>query len=677
MRTEQNVPESPGTTSGLVYSFDVFDTCVSRAYAHPRDLFYDLGFRVAPPNLRERERHGFAARFQALRIRAEKTAHRRARPRRTVTIEEIYGYFAMPNGLPAATQELIQAELELERESIYPVPAVVSQLDSLRQAGHRIIFISDMYLPSPLLAPILREHGVMKDGDALYVSCDAGVTKHHGHLFHHVLEAEGLQASQLTHAGDNLRADITMAARANINASHFRSGMLTHHEANMAGHRLPRHMAKSFLAALARRLRLSGSAQVDHEEAPADHVIRGIVVPFLLAYVMWVLDHAERHGVRRLYFVARDAEIMLRIAQAIQGENETIELRYLYGSRRAWLPPSVDPDNADWQRLLVIPGQASSRRDITARMGLDDDAQEAVRELLSCSAVEWSTALPHDRARRFLADLMSNAPTSELIVSSIAREREVALSYFKQEGLFDDTPWALVDAGWSLNTQAALKRMLDTSGCAHQIPSGYYLALARDHLGEAQAGMAYPFVPKAGSLFSRRRVIIEHCFLPSTHATTRGYRLEGADVLPIFGPELRGETELAYATRLQEAAVSAARLVASDPGIAAGLREHVGEILSNAESLLRHPHEADARALATFGTVADMRHEKSFVEPLCRPLRLKDVWTVLSMAISKKKNFELPSFMWLEGSIALSPRHVRAPLKLALLADSLRNRLRG
>jgi hypothetical protein len=61
---------------------------------------------------------------------------------------------------------------------------------------------------------------------------------------------------------------------------------------------------------------------------------------------------------------------------------------------------------------------------------------------------------------------------------------------------------------------------------------------------------------------------------------------------------------------------------------------------------------------------------------LCRPLRLSDVWTVFSMALSRKKNFESPSFMWLEGSIALSPWHVRAPLKLALLADALRNRLR-
>ncbi|GLQ50377.1 HAD family hydrolase [Dyella flava] len=661
----------------VAYSFDVFDTCITRTCAHPRDLFYELGLRLAPAGLTDKEKLKFAARFQSLRIRAEKRAYRHAQPRQAVTIDEIYAHFPIPHSLATQTQDLIRAEIDLERDSIYPIPAVVSHIENLRRMGHRIIFISDMYLPSALLAPILKERGVMKEEDALYVSCDVGVTKHYGQLFQHVLKAEGLDASQLIHSGDNLHADIRMATRASIKASHFRGGMLTAREASMAGHQLPRHRARSFLPALTRRLRLFGAAQLDHKDDPLDHAIQGIIVPLLLAYVMWVLDHAKRNGIHRLYFVARDAEVMFRMAQALQSEGNGIELHYFYGSRRAWLSPSISQDNADWQRLLVIPGQASSRHDITARMGLDNGTQETIRKLLSCNATEWSKHLSHDQARRFLDELMGDTSTSELIVSSVTRKREIALSYFKQEGLFEDVSWALVDAGWSLNSQAALKRIMDIGGASHYAPQGYYLALARDHLDEAQAGVAYPFISKAGSIFSRRRVVIEHCFLPSTHATTRGYRMEGNRSIPVFGPELRSEAELAYVTRLHEAAVSAARLVSANPKIAAALTEHVGEILSTAEGLLRHPHKSDARAMATFGTVADMRHEKSFVKPLCRPLRPNDVWTVISMALSKRKSFESPSFMWLEGSMALSPWHVRIPLEFVLFVDSLRNRFKG
>lgn len=654
-----------------VYSFDVFDTCVTRVYAHPRDLFYELGLRLAPTNLTNREKHRFAAKFQRLRIRAEKTAHRRARPRHTVTIGEIYKYFPAPNNLSVEISGLIEAEINLECESIYPIPAMVARLEELRRSGNRIIFISDMYIPSSLLAPILKEVGVMKEQDVLYVSCDAGVTKHHGQLFHHVLKAEGLEGSQLFHTGDNLRSDVRMAANANIKATHFRDGILTATEADMAGHRVPRRRARSFQAALARRLRLSVSTNIHHDDIALDHVIHGIAVPFLLSYVTWVLDHAKRNGMRRLYFVARDAEIMLRVAKALQGEDNSIQLRYLYGSRRAWLPPSIVPGNADWHRLLIISGQASSRQDIVARMGLDNDSQEAVRSILSCGASEWSFQLSRDQADAFVAELLSNSVASELIQSSISYKRELALSYFEQEGLFDDVPWALVDAGWSLNAQSALKRILATSKVKHYAPRGYYVALARDHLDEAQAGIAYPFIPKAGSIFSRRRVVIEHCFLPSTHATTRGYQLDGDRIAPIFGHELRGTPELNYANKLHEAATCAANMVATNPAIASSLREHTGDILASAAGFLKHPRESGASAMATFGTVADMRHEKSFVEPLCRRLGFKDVWRVFSMTVSVNKNFKLPSFMWLEGSVALSRLPVRIPLKLLLGLDSL------
>jgi hypothetical protein len=310
-------------------------------------------------------------------------------------------------------------------------------------------------------------------------------------------------------------------------------------------------------------------------------------------------------------------------------------------------------------------------------MGLDVAAQQILSQQLSCSAEEWSRHLPHDEAIKFLDTLTCDVFTSALIASFVARERETALSYFRQEGLLDKTPWALVDAGWSLNTQAALKRILDTAETEHQTPKGYYIALARDHLPREQTGAAHPFVPKAGSIFSRRRVIIEHCFLPSTHATTRGYRIDGSCVQPIFGPELRSKAELDYSAMLQGAAITASRLASTDPRIVASLIEHVAEILFNAETLLRHPRKVDASAMASFGTVADMRHEAAFVEPLCRALELKDALAVLSMALSRRKNFELPSFMWLEGSIVLSPWYVRAPLQGLLFLDALRNRLGG
>lgn len=658
----------------MAYSFDVFDTCITRMHAYPRDVFYDLGECLAIAGSTELTGQKFAATFQKLRIRAEKAAHRQARPRRTVTIEDIYNRLGVLNGTGATRQEMMKSEIDLERESIYPIPSIVHHIENLRQAGNRIIFISDMYLSSAVLRPILIECGVMKEEDALYVSCDLGLTKHHGQLFHYVLEAEKLEASQLVHTGDNLRADVQMAANAGIVVNHFREGMLTPRETLMAGTRIPRPAGKSFLAAFARRLRLSAPRSATEDNSLGD-IVRGVVSPLLLAYTAWVLKHARHHGIRRLYFVARDGEVLYQIAQVLR-DNDDIEIRYLHGSRRAWLPPSIRVDNTDWHRLLVVPGQASSSRDVAERMGLSDVSQGIIRDALSLTTTQWSAPLSRDQAHVFLGEMMENDVASETIISSVQQKRDVALAYFAQEGLLDDVPWALVDAGWSLNSQAALKRILEAGGASLCIPKGYYLALARNHFTEEQAGVAYPFIATPGSIFSRRRVIVEHCFLCSTHATTKGYRKDGARVLPVFSPELRSEAELAYAKRLHETAISAATLIASNRRLAVALTRSVDEILANAERLLTHPSVTDARAMAALGVVADMRHEKAFVKPLCRALGLKDIWAIVSIALSRKKDFESPSYMWLEGSSALSPWYVRIPLNFILFVDSWRQKER-
>jgi hypothetical protein len=48
-----------------------------------------------------------------------------------------------------------------------------------------------------------------------------------------------------------------------------------------------------------------------------------------------------------------------------------------------------------------------------------------------------------------------------------------------------------------------------------------------------------------------------------------------------------------------------------------------------------------------------------------------DVGAIIGMTLSPRRNFHTPSFMWLEGSSALSPAYVRAPITAMLAIDSL------
>jgi len=658
----------------IVYSFDVFDTCISRNWAHPRDLFFALGLKLAPPQFTDHRAREFARKFQARRIRAEKRAYRAARPDECADIHEIYRKFDFFPGLDSGIADLISTELEFEEKSLYTIAPVVSHIEELRKAGHRIIFVSDMYLPADLLGPLLQRLGVMREGDGLYVSCDARLTKHSGNLYRHVLQREGLRPEQLIHTGDNPWADVRKAREAGVTARHFSHGPLTSHETAIAGHRLPRSTGSSFLPALSRRTRLALRQHSEEDREPLEELVCSTIAPFLVAYVDWVLGDARRRGIGRLYFVARDGEVLYRIAKALGSDDQGPELRYLYGSRRAWLSPSIRPDAHGWERLLLTPGQSNSRRDILARAGLDENAQSVIASMFGCDQALWGSPLDLNEATAFLQQVLASPTAAGIIYQAAGDQREIALSYLSQEGLLDGAKWALVDAGWSLNCQAALHRILAARNPS-LVPRGYYLALTRDHLSEEEAGPALAFIPEPGSFFSRRRVIIEHCFTPASHATTRGYAMEGTAAVPVFGSELRQNNELAYAQRLQKAASEMARLITRDSAMLAKFRLHRSDILANAQRFLRDPRRRDALEMASFGTVADLRHESAFVQPLCRPLGLRDVAAIVGMTVSRRRNFQTPSYMWLEGSSALSPPYVRAPIKAMLAIDSLRSRL--
>lgn len=657
-----------------VLSVDVFDTCITRTFAYPRDLFYALGLRLAPTTLGAIERHRFASRFQQRRIRAEKLAYRQAG--RHPNLAEIYARFRALRGLTLGPGALVRAEITLERESLYPIPAMVAHIRQLRAAGHRIIFVSDTHLPRDVLGPMLRQFGVMQPQDTLYASCDVGCSKHNGTLFEHVLRTEDLQPSQLIHHGDNVLDDVRMPRQCGIEAHHVIDGALTSREQKIAGtHRrlqLPRPPAASFLAGFARRLRLTMANEPNQSPHPLDPILQTIIVPFLLAHVLWVLDDACQRGIRRLYFVARDGEVLLHIAEALQDRQRDIDLRYLYGSRRAWVPASISSNDDDWMWSIAVTGEECTPKSLTSRLGLSGADRVAMQNLAAENGYSWGTRLTTAGACQFLAHMLQHADIRNRIDATASTSREDAIRYFRQEGLLTAENWALVDAGWSLNCQAALRRIL-RAGSATTSVAGYYIGLAKDHLSTTQAGLARPFVEGAGSIFARRRAVVEHSFLASTHASTRGYTCIDGKVVPQLCVEFRPNGELDYARRLHATAVAAARLVAADSRVADAIATYRPAIVRNAAQLLRTPLREDALAIAQLTATPDIHHERNAVRPLCQALRVHDVCNILREELVPGSIARKTLPVWPEGSLAISPAYLRLPFNVLYAFGNFRS----
>ena len=92
------------------------------------------------------------------RLNAEKTARRNS-GKEDVSLDDIYRNLSLESFPNLSKPALKRLELEVERENLSPVRQALDLIRNYRKKGKRILFISDMYLPSDFLKSQLRRFG--------------------------------------------------------------------------------------------------------------------------------------------------------------------------------------------------------------------------------------------------------------------------------------------------------------------------------------------------------------------------------------------------------------------------------------------------------------------------------------------------------------------------------------
>ncbi len=640
-----------------VYSFDIFDTCISRTYEKPSDLFYHLGLMIAPKNTSPENTHTFANSFLIARIDAEIKANRMHGKKRSCHIHEIY---SLLTPLPQCTYskfDIMRIELQLEEQCIYAIQSTKEIIDKLRVDNTRIIFISDMYLDKTFIKALLIEHGFFKEGDGLYVSSENTLTKRSGALFQHVLSVEKIQPEEILHHGDDFIADVRRPTRMGIKAQYISESHYLPFESPTP--REVNRLSASRINATLKHLRLTNFHNFQKDSLS----ILNTITLLLTEFVLWTFIQAQKKGIHTLYFLAKDSDITYKIAKKLSIYFPLIAVKYLYGSRRAWLTPSIDLNNQAWKRLAIPNGKQSSVNDALERINFPQETIKKISQFSGISENELTCARTKFEASELLDKIFSNNHCKDLLNEHISREREICLKYFKQEGLLDNENWAIVDTGWELNCQAALKRII-SGRKTEEHTVGFYFGLANDHLPQELAGEAYGFT-ETGSIFSKRRVAVEHCFFASTHTSTTGYIETLNGIAPVFAKDYRSEHEVNYSKILHSFALAFADQLC-DLNIPI---EHLISLRNiftqNASSLLESPKINDLTLLKGIKVSGDSRHTKETLVSIFTPLHLSDLLKILFL-YTKKRQHEI-NFVWLEASVADSNTIIRLLFKILFL----------
>lgn len=640
-----------------VYSFDVFDTSLVRIWARPTHLFWELGYQLQKENLIQMSPESWSE----LRTRSE-TNLRKTGPFDEVTLDEIYEHLAP--SLTWSTDEVEKAkqkEIELELSSLRPVPAIQKKIQSLHQANERIIFMSDMYLSEEVIRNFLKENYVWAPGSTLYVSSETRINKVSGKMFRYCLAQDALKPSSLTHVGDNMNSDVKIPKRLGVKVEPFTQTHLNRYEQLIADDPQISLRFRSLLAGMSRLTRLQ-SQQTNPDKQTIWDTTASVIGPILFSFVYWCLLEAKKREIKRLYFVARDGQILHKIAQVIcRNWGYDIDCRYLYGSRQAWHAPSIMELGETEYSWIFDSTTFLSVHSVCERVNLTPEQIENVLIQFGFPQSKWYLNLNREE-RNQLKQAFHDSQVIELILSTAADYREKAIGYFRQEKLGKDLPFAIVDIGWVGRAQRSFSLLLKSAGLYPESGVyGFYFALEKERKALPTDNLlAFYDVSKPDRQHISKHKHLFELFVTADHGGTMRYDQSDNQYVPILRYQ-KNEKSIDWGLDvLQDAAVEFASQLTtnvSESNCAIDQLLRATDLLI--ESFVYHPSAIEAKVFGSF-LIADDQGENLLYE-LAPAYSLVNYFKLL---IFGKQPFK---GVWFPASLARSHPFFRILLKPSIL----------
>lgn len=223
-------------------SFDIFDTLLLRDDRCEEERFLTAAELVCGAGTEE-ALELFIGRMRGHGL-AYKVAHVRDAVPEARLEETLRAALAFAPSVRATVQDLVDAEMELEREALRANPYLRTFLQSVKH-DKPIWLLSDMYLSPTQITELVRQQ--LPDLEfRLWVSCDRRLSKRAGTLYDEVARIASTNPAQCLHFGDNFVSDVRRAKAAGWQAQHLPVPEL--HEKRRNGAR------KSFLQTFDERL---------------------------------------------------------------------------------------------------------------------------------------------------------------------------------------------------------------------------------------------------------------------------------------------------------------------------------------------------------------------------------------------------------------------------------------
>jgi predicted HAD superfamily hydrolase len=639
----------------MIASFDVFDTVLSRTYAVPEDVHDHLGEKLRGSGLIQPQLN-----FVDVRAKAEAEAWMVGGGRRGATLEEIYAILAAQlNWDTKQMHNAMEEEIRLERDSTRPVKEIVSLIEDARQRGCRICYVSDMHLRGRHIRAMLLDAGLFEEGDQLFVSSDCAAIKGTGQLFSHVMKSLGVRPEELHHIGDNRVADYRGAKRCGIHASLYTRARLDRFERAMVKSLQEVSWRERSLPAVSKFTRLSRS-QEEPESALWD-ILGSTIAPFVTGYALWLLHEAQRRGIEKLFFLARDMQIVHEVTSYLaKMKGVSVQCIYVHASRSSWQPAGYSGPN-EFELFWLTDHLGTMQPDLILGRLLSPDAVERTCAIMGSSELQarnWTSGE--------IGALLESEPVRSAVDEATQEARRLLLAYLAQCGYTPTRECALVDSGWRGSLQKSLAKAYQLQKTGYDI-CGFYIGLR--HVFSTEPGCKLiPYLPdKVLERSGYSLISLIESMLLADHGTTVAFLERNGVVEPVLGSppstiqlrqwRLVRDSCTAYAQEFH-----ALPAWNSTPGIVASSLP-VGLL-----EFSRHPLPAEARLFERW--FLDAGRATTLLRGVAHRLTMKDVAKLLVARLTSATIADVYlTGSWTQGSVACSPAAWRAVARLIMKMD--------
>lgn len=409
-----------------LYSFDIFDTIITRKVAKPTGIFvlmqntlsFDPKFSDLP--------HDVKVNFFKYRTNAEYRQRRLNvlwKNDTEITFEQIYQDIKETHFLSdEQIERLKQLELDTEYENIIPINENIQKINNLISNNKKVILISDMYLPESFIRKLLSKTQLIQD-IKIYVSSEVGYKKGSGEIYKYVKEQENIEYENWYHLGDNEYSDYKMALYAGINSELYHYVPLKTYEENLLKTNFESPSVQLTIGC-AKNLRLK-----NYNISEKFDLGVSLAAPIFYPYILWLLEQAQKRGIKHLYFLARDGYILQKIADIIiKDKNLDIKTKYIYGSRKAWRLPALSFDNPELTKQFAE-NLVWGHKGIDKMMGF---SKKEVCRILPKKFHNYTKNWSEQKQKKLYNFLLKNTQWLEIIIERNKNKEKLAIQYLKQ-----------------------------------------------------------------------------------------------------------------------------------------------------------------------------------------------------------------------------------------------------